>query len=237
MRGYALCGEPRSGTTFLKEAIASTGTLGHPFEWFHSRFQAELAPGEDLIDMMLNRRASTNDVYGLKIFSVHAPVAEKARWTTRLPNLSFVHITRSDILDQAISLARAIQTSRFTSGERETRPAIYDRAHITTTLKGIARGQARWSMWFATHDIQPLRISYDEIVNAPQSVVTRIADLVGVEDAQIDWSKVSGRVMRDEISAEWKQRYLAEAGSADRIAELEDGSLKGIVKSVLRALR
>ncbi len=237
MRGYALCGEPRSGTTFLREAIASTGMLGHPYEWFHPRFQEQLGKGEDLLDMMLARTASANGVYGLKIFSVHALVAERLRWATRLPNLSFVHITREDLLDQAISLARAVQTSRYQAGEDEARPAAYDRRQITAALKEIARGQARWSVWFATHGIRPLSISYDEIVREPESVVARIAGLVGVEDARIDWSKVSGRVMRDDMSADWKQRYLAEAGSADRIAELEDGSPKGIARSVLRALR
>ncbi|MBB4838742.1 MULTISPECIES: Stf0 family sulfotransferase [Sphingomonas] len=237
MRGYALCGEPRSGTTFLKQAIASTGVLGHPFEWFHPRFEAQLGKGESLLDMMMARASSDNGVYGLKIFSVHARVADRWRWVSDLPNLSFVHITRADLLDQAISLARAAQTSRYESSAGEARPAAYDRAQITATLKDIARGQARWSVWFATHGIRPLSISYDEIVDKPQDVVTRIADLVGVSDVQIDWSKVSGRVMRDELSAEWKQRYLAEAGPVDRIAELEDGSLPGIARSVLRALR
>lgn len=237
MRGYALCGEPRSGTTFLKEAIASTGTLGHPYEWFHPRFQAELAEGEDLLEMMLARTASPDGIYGLKIFSEHARIAARSRWVTRLPNLSFVHVSRTDLLDQAISLARAIQTSRYQSGDDEARAGAYDRAQITTALKSIARGQARWSIWFASHDIRPLSISYDEIVNEPQAVVTRIANLVGVAEASIDWSKVSARVMRDEMSAEWKQRYLAETESADRLDELEDGSLTGIARSVMRALR
>lgn len=237
MRGYALCGEPRSGTTFLKEAIASTGLLGHPFEWFNARFEAELGAGEDLIDMMLGRATSPNGVYGLKIFSEHARSAARCRWASRLPNLSYVHVTRADLLDQAISLARAIQTSRYQSRDDEVHSASYDRAQITSVMKNLARGQARWSVWFASHGIQPITVTYDEISSAPQAVVTRIAELVGVEGAEIDWSSITARVMRDDTSAEWKQRYLAESDSGDRIGELEDGSWKGIAKSVARALR
>lgn len=236
MRGYALCGEPRSGTTFLKEALASTGRLGNPLEWFHPRYEAQVATA-DLLQTMLARTASPTGVYGLKIFSSHARRAAGTRWASTLPSLSFAHVSRADLLDQAISMARAVQTSRYVSGETEARSARYDRGQITTALKSIARGQARWEVWFASHGIRPLRITYDEIMDDPQLVVARIGELVGIAEAPIDWSKVSTRIMRDELNAEWKQRYLAEAGPGDRIAELEERSLRGIARSIARSVR
>jgi LPS sulfotransferase NodH len=237
LQGYVLCGEPRSGTTFLKEVLASTNKMGNPVEWFHPRYREELQRADDPLGMMLARTASPNGVYGLKVFSGHAAAAAAAGWISRLPNLSFVHVRRHDLLDQAISLVRAMQTSRFSSSEIESKQGSYDRAQIATMLKRLARGQARWDIWFASHGIQPLRICYDDIMVEPQSVVTRIAGLVGVADAAIDWSKVSAQVMRDGTSAEWKRRYLAEAGPADRVPELEESSFAGMAKSLARALR
>lgn len=61
LRGYALCGEPRAGTTFLKQALCSTGLLGEPVGWFDPRWarQAGSADGDFLEAMLAPPRART----------------------------------------------------------------------------------------------------------------------------------------------------------------------------------
>lgn len=238
LRGYALCAEPRAGTTFLKEALRSTVAMGEPVEWFAPQWEEEVgASGSDFLRAMLSRTASSNGIYGLKIFSSHARSAERHGWATRLPNLSFVHIRREDLLGQAISLVRAAQTDRYMSEQPEDRPARYRQHRITWAMLDLARGQARWEIWFARNGIQPLRMTYEELMADPQGAVTRIARLMGVENATIDLDEVSTGIMRDSMSEDWRRRYLAEAPSKDGFASLSDWSPLGIARAVRRAFR
>ncbi|THD35560.1 MAG: hypothetical protein E7773_10620 [Sphingomonas sp.] len=237
LRGYALCGEARAGTTFLKELLASTGRLGEPVEWFDPVWRARVGPTDDFIGAMLARTATPNSVYGLKIFSSHAKAAARHQWATRLPNLSFVHIRRDDLLGQAISFARAAQTARFVSDQAERRAAGYDRRAIDSALITLARGQARWEIWFARHGIAPLRVSYEQVIADPADTVARIAALVGVEGARIDLAQVTAQRMSDDTSDEWRHRYRADAPSADRLPGLTDRSPKAVTDALRTALR
>lgn len=237
LRGYALCGEARAGTTFLKELLASTGRLGEPVEWFDPVWQARIGLTDDFIGAMLARTATPNGVYGLKIFSSHAKAAARHQWATRLPDLSFVHIRRDDLLGQAISFARAAQTARFVSDQREREPPRYDRRAIDSALIALARGQARWDIWFARRDVTPLRLSYEQVIADPTGAVARIAALVGVGGAQVDFAKVTARRMSDDTSDEWRRRYRTDAPSADRLPGLTDRSPKAVVDAVRTALR
>lgn len=237
LRGYALCGEARAGTTFLKELLASTGKLGEPVEWFDPSWRARIGPTDDFIGAMLARTATPNHVYGLKIFSSHMKAARRHQWATRLPGLSYVHIRRDDLLGQAISFARAAQTARFISDQAERRPPVYDRRSIDSALIALARGQARWDIWFARHGIAPLRLSYEQLAADPGATVSRIAALVGVEDAAIDPAKVSATRLRDDTNADWRRRYLADAPPIDAFPGLTDWSPKALIDAVRTALR
>lgn len=236
-RGYALCGEPRAGTTFLKELLASTGKLGEPAEWFEPVWRGRIGPTDDFIGAMLARTATPNHVYGLKLFSSHMKAAARHQWATRLPNLSFVHVRRDDLLGQAISFARAAQTARFVSDQAERRVPEYDRRAIDSALIALARGQARWEIWFARLNIRPLRLSYEQVVDDPAAAVARIAALVGTDDAQVDPEKVAARLMRDATSDEWRRRYLADAPSKNLFPILTDWSPKAMIDALRVTLR
>lgn len=238
MRGYALCGESRAGTTFLKEMLTSTGVLGAPAEWFNPIWRTrDEGSAADFLETMRAQSSTPNGVYGLKIFSQQTPRAARLRWATRLPNLSFVHIRREDLLGQAISLARSAQTARFTADQAERAAPAYDRQAIASALIELARGQARWDIWFARNGVDPLRLTYEQLTSDPQDAVTRIAALVGVEGATIDPAKVPSRVMRDDLSEQWRERFLAEAPSRDAFPGLTDWSTRGLAEAARRLLR
>lgn len=236
LRGYVLCGEPRAGTTYLKDLLTSTGKLGRPREWFALHGTPKYGPRADTVSEILGS-ASPNGVYGIKMFTFHAKVARRLQWTQRLPNLSFVHIQRQDMLGQAISLARALQTRRFVAEQNEQRQPQYDRRKIDTALLGIARGQARWEIWFARHAINPLRLTYEGIAADPEGTVASIAALVGVEDARIDWDKIPSKVMRDGKNDGWRERYLSEAPSPNIIPSLIDRSPRAALTAIRNLLR
>ena len=98
-------------------------------------------------------------------------------------------------------------------------------------------GQARWSIWFARHGIAPLRLTYENLITDPAAAVADIAALVDIANATIDRSKVSAGIMRDEMSDDWRCRYLSEAPSIDAFPRLTDWSPKALIDTVRTALR
>src|SRR4051794_35107226 len=102
--GYALCGDARSGSSLLRQLLASTGKLGRPAEFFRDPRDARRIAANPQVELRrLARRAATpNGVYGLKIFAPHFDMVTQARWAERLPRLAFVHLSRADLLGQAI---------------------------------------------------------------------------------------------------------------------------------------
>ena len=211
LRGYALCGEPRCGSTYLARLCASTDLLGHPREYFAGidRVRAANADAEGHLARWVEQTTSPNGVYALKVFAEQFASVRRSRWAERLPNLHFVHIERQDMLAQAISLVRARQTSAFQSTQAAQRCPLYSRRSIASALEQIAFNQARWSCWFARNGISPLRITYEEIAADGPSAVSRIAERIGVQvPPPVDPAMA---VQRDQLSDEWRECFLAES--------------------------
>jgi trehalose 2-sulfotransferase len=224
-RGYAICAEARAGTIYLCRLLASTGRLGKPAEFFHDPLRARaLASDPDgELAKIAQQAATPNGVYGIKLFSAHFDLVAKSRWAERLPGLALVHVRRRDLLGQAVSLARAIQTRQYKAGDAPSGEPRYDPALIADCLARTAYGQARWECWFARNGVEPLRLDYEDVVGAPEAAVAAVARLVGIEEAPaVDWSRVELRVQRDDQSEEWRRRFAAER--ADR-SYLDGGRL------------
>jgi LPS sulfotransferase NodH len=217
MRGYAVCGLARSGSTFLCQLLASTGVLGRPREYFNvEAIRRDVTPDypadpEGQLMAMSRLAATPNEVYGLKVLTNQFDAVLATRWATRLPALSFVYLERRDLLAQAISLIRAIQTKQWTSGHARLGEPAYDAAAINNLLVSFARDEARWRYYFARNGIEPLRLVYEDLMADPQGPVTAVAALMGVDPApRVDVSGVSITIQRDGVNEAWRERYLAQ---------------------------
>lgn len=220
-RGYVICAEPRSGTTFLCQLLRSTGQLGDPREYvLHPGMVWALEAGTTGIDELLAQASTPNGIYGIKLFSHQFDVAGKSRLIDRLPAPVFVHVERRDLLGQAISQVKATQTRRFRAASPEVRPPVYDRRAVARALRAILRDQARWREYFAINAIEPLVLVYEDIVREPRATVEAVARLVGLDGpVAFDPVQLPGR-QADASSAEWRQRFLDEAGDRNRLPAL-----------------
>ena len=105
-RGYAICTTPRSGSNYLCELLESTGTLGNPIEYFSpAALRVRSLPEfsgdrEALLRQALCLGATSNGIYGLKLFVDHFDDMARTHWISKLPALSFVYLTREDVLGQ-----------------------------------------------------------------------------------------------------------------------------------------
>src|SRR5262245_15212814 len=132
LRGYAICTQPRSGSNLLCQYLASTGRLGYPLEYFNTPGRRALGipdyPEEPVrqIEYILHHGATPNGVYGVKLFSFqHDLIAPTVRWTEALPRLRFVYLDRKDLLGQAISWTRGIQSNQYRATQPVLAPVSY----------------------------------------------------------------------------------------------------------------
>jgi trehalose 2-sulfotransferase len=213
-KGYVICGDHRSGSTYLCQLLASTGVLGRPREFFSDPFLAlEIERDPAALERLLAKASTPNGIYGLKVFTQQFDVTMKSGWPKRLPNLRFVHLQRRDLLGQAMSFVRSIQTDQFRSSEEARGEKLYDPVAIAGHVARLADNEARWRRYFARNGLEPLWLTYEDLAADPAAAVAAVAAQVGCgEPAVADLAGVTVSVQRDEASEEWRRRFVAECG-------------------------
>jgi trehalose 2-sulfotransferase len=223
-RGYMICATSRTGSTYLCQLLASTDLLGKPLEYFNTSGRRErndsAYPSDRLaqLDIIRTKGATANGIYAVKVI---APQLQRLKGRVDpfrdLPNLALVRIRRVDVLGQAISLARARQTGQFIASDRQRESPGYDAGAIRRALQSIAEQETMWDATTARLGVQPLAITYEDILSDPQAVVDRIASVVGLAmPVPLARSLVTHTMQRDGQSAEWRARFLAESGDEFR---------------------
>jgi LPS sulfotransferase NodH len=188
------------------------------------------------IEAVLRLGATPNGVYAVKLFaSQFAALNRRLRWMDLLPNLHFVYLSRDDLLGQAISCARALQTEQYRSTQPVKRPPAYDADLIRSQLTAIVRERAQWEVFFARTGIEPLRIVYERFLENRSSYVDRVANLVGIENSVVDQRKVDLVIQRDAVTEQWKQRFRAENGDPNMLDDLFP-DLPSLVRKVCSGL-
>ena len=218
LRGYAICCEPRSGSNLLCSVLDSTGLLGHPTEYFNgpTRRRRGLAGYPDdpeaQLEKVLDLGATPNGVYGLKIFTYQFDEVRGTRWAERLPRLAFVNLIREDVVGQAISLVRALQTGQWSHADPIDGREVYDFDRIDAELKRIIHSRERWSYYLGRNGLATLHLTYEAVVRSPQRAAEAVADLVGLDErAIVDMSKVNLERQSDAVSDEWRARFISRA--------------------------
>lgn len=137
---YVLCTSPRSGSTLLCRLLAATGQAGAPESYFHNPSLEEWArdlgvaqdeaaseravlqkifaaaqkkgrAGTDVFGLRLQRGSFAFLIEKLKVIHPGLP-NDVARFQAAFGQTLFIHLTRLDTLEQAISLAKATQTGQ-----------------------------------------------------------------------------------------------------------------------------
>jgi LPS sulfotransferase NodH len=219
----------------LCRLLEATGVLGVPREVF-SRPEARRRLGRDPhggLEAMLAEASTANDIYAFKLFAYHVDIMASAKWIGRLPGLKFVHLTRGDLLGQAISEVRSLQTRAFNSQNEAQGEPRYDARAIARSIARLALNEARWRAYFARNAIEPLARSYEALNSDPVRVVETIAEMMGVDAVCGRPDTVTISVQRDTLSEEWRERFLGEARDPDRL----DGGRLAPVHAWLRRMR
>lgn len=213
--------------------------LGRPSEWLradggpaNSDFLQYTQDLEQQIAHVLRDGSTANGVYALKMFPEHFDATASCRWAERLPGLSFVYLTREDILAQAISLAIARQTQSYASWQPEAVEPIYDAAHIRRCLNFIATGEARWRTFFALNGIAPIAVTYTDLIQNPRKCIDEVATAMDEKVELPELKKIPTRIQRTERNKNWKTRFLS---TSENLAFLPIIDSKLTVKDTVRS--
>jgi LPS sulfotransferase NodH len=185
----------------------------------------------DIVDSV----SSNNGIYGIKVFSNQFDVTMRARWLESLDEPLFVYLERRDILSQAISFVKAIQTGSYISSEPENGRLRYDAKLIATNLARIADSGARWRRYFARNGINPVWLVYEEMIEDPSRAVARIAQALDIEFPTLHPEGVSLAIQRDWLTDEWRDRFLKEKGDISYL-DATLGPLRTLARRAARDL-
>jgi LPS sulfotransferase NodH len=241
--GYLICATPRSGSYFLCDLLRSTGVLGRPHEYFatDSMRRRGIADYPDDLTAKLaivrSRGCTPNGVFGAKVFPLHFGGTAPATVLREMGEPVLIHLKRTDLLGQAISLTRAAISHAFFAGEAGREEPRFDAALIRDYLELIIRWNAIWELWFARCGVVPVSLSYEALIADPQLSIDRVASALGLaQPAAVDYSRLTMVVQRDGRNSEWRERFLA-LQLANRLDDLRPAGIVTLHRRVRRVLR
>jgi trehalose 2-sulfotransferase len=253
-KSYIVASAQRCGSTFLCNLLWQTGVLGAPAAYFQYR---KRPTAKTLRDMMMERlkasspddylakllacRTSTNGIFGVKVHfhDFEAMLRQTAGILDLLSPVTFIYVDRTDKLAQAVSLAMALQTDAWTSLKKSAARAVrYDRDLIAKCLEQNEQQELSWRKWFEDNDVEPWRVTYEDLTAGSAAVVRRTVELLDAQDDEPDAILVPKiEKQGDETNSEWIARFRQETESDaegreraageehDRAAAAADGGL------------
>jgi len=233
---YLICATPRSGSTLLCGLLDSAGVAGHPASYFNRKTLNEYAddwrtarPRAGRIDEAFVRAARTagqtpNGVFGGRIMAETLPeltsglaaaasvpaATDVDLLSAELGRLRFVHLRRRDVVAQAVSWAKSLQTHFWHPGEAVApggRDPHYDEELIGRLVATIERAEADWAAWFASHRIVPCEVTYEELAADPPRTAQKVLDYLGLKVPQGRQLVVGHHRQADQVNADWIARF------------------------------
>ena len=117
----------------------------------------------------------------------------------------FIHMQRQDKVEQAVSLLRAQQSGLWhvaadgSEWERTAPPHApsYNAEVISEYVRVLDDYDRSWNEWFDREGIEPIRVSYDELSEAPNSTLRRVLDCLGLDPRAANGIEPEIRKMAD----------------------------------------
>lgn len=234
---YLICATPRTGSTLLCGLLTSSGVAGLPASYFNRRSLHDYAedwriarPRDGRIDEAYVRAAlaagrTSNGVFGGRIMAETkpellrdlaagsgSPVTDVELLSAQLGRLAFVHLRRRDVVAQAVSWAKALQTHYWHPGETVEPGAQqphYDEELIGRLVAAIESFEADWAQWFAAHGIVPHEAVYEQLAEDPLGTAHEVLDFLGLHVPPGRQLVVEHRRQADQVNADWAARYRA----------------------------
>ncbi|CAG9213468.1 Stf0 family sulfotransferase [Burkholderia vietnamiensis] len=231
----------RSGSTWLTDMASRSGKLGVPQEWFNEEWiqTNEIALGccppkalgiSDVDQYILKTAeltASEDGCFGIQLSPSQANnVCQMLEDVGHACSVfSHFYLRRRNVVRQAISLYRSVQSGLFHSyqtdeGARGRFDSVeYDNEGIKSWCRHLVEGEIYFERIFALNGIRPERLLYEDLVADPLAQLRRIYKCVNADGGSINSTKFELRVLSDNRNESWERKFRDE--SADFLLELD----------------
>jgi LPS sulfotransferase NodH len=225
---YLILSQPRTGSTMITSALQASEQAGVPVEYFNNQHLRKLPRPLTLASVhayytdVVSRRTSGNGVFGMKLHhDQFKPLFVKDNTVTEagakfLRSFDRIIVTsRRDKLAQAISKLAAYRSGKWNTSDRSLEGRQnYDFKKadvpiILTYLQDAVSGEMFWDDICARLDLHPLRISYEDLNQSPETELAKVFAHLQLEVAPIAPQTV--KLSRDN-NREAKLRFLREIG-------------------------
>lgn len=241
---YVMYFTPRSGSSWITDIAGKTRKLSLPGEVFNPNFLPKITQSYNATTMdeycaVLKRRRNTQDVFGFQItyHQLAAVFRNEADFLKRFPSPTCFWLIRRDIVAQAVSLYKMVQTQvghapQLDADEILAREHsfIYDGPAIRHWMQHILSAEIKTEAMFARYGLSPLRMSYERnIALHPNHLVNVIGKHVGIahmrmKPLQSAHSKIA-TARNDAFAAAFRSDY---AGFVQEVAEQRSEMLSRI---------
>jgi len=227
-KNYLICITPRSGSSWLCDAITKCGLLGRPGEYINS----EVLRGgilkrtgadnlSDYLDAIRRLLATPNGIFGMKAswFQL-AMMLEGCTLEEHFgKHLKYIHLIREDFVLQGISLYLSVNSSYFHSVQKNITDEMkqkhdgleYSGPGIKHWIDHILRQEYGFEQFFAERKISPLRLTYEMIMARPRPTIKRIGKRLGIDPELLNNKIEAGHVkIGTERNQEWADRFREE---------------------------
>jgi LPS sulfotransferase NodH len=150
------------------------------------------------------------------------------------PELRYVQITRRDKVRQAVSLWKAVQTQVWKrdadQSDAARREPVFSFRAINYLIRLLTAHDASWDAYFLGLGVEPLKVTYEELADAPVAVVQRVLEHLDIE-APEDMALAAPRlrVQADALSEDWVRRVH------EHLAALEQLDVAPVLSEPVRA--
>ena len=224
-RRYLIATSARTGSTLLCSRIAEYGQLGFPMEFLNESYIAEfdrLFPNLNLQDFegfVQSRFASSRSgVFGLKTDWWHFREARELGLFESFfsPLDLLVHLTREDFVDQAVSLALAVNTGvwhlrdAFTNAESAHATQAYDQREIKRHIRNILNQEYHWRQFYKGLETPVIETTYEQLVRDMDDTIGQIAAAFDLRLPPKRNVPPATERTRTRVAAEWADRFREE---------------------------
>jgi LPS sulfotransferase NodH len=235
-RSYVICSTPRTGSGLVCRALAATGALGVPLEYFNPVTRTILSERwrcgsglEPYVQSLHERRCGANGVFGIKVHwdqlsllraeasgQANDPLAHEipeALLERCFPAPVFIRIVRTDADRQAVSYWRALRSRVWSLGTDETDPpgerTPYSFDGIEDCRRALEVGELCWERLIRARGADALLITYEELTTSYEQTIARVVSFIS-PGLEVAVPAPGIRRMSDAHSLELVDRYRAE---------------------------
>lgn len=234
----------------LCQLLAATKMAGRPASLFHNPTldawlgyygleDAAFASRQDALEAIFSAAIACGkgetDIFGLRLqrgsfdffmeqLGLRHPevMGDQGRIEAEFGPTLFIHLSREDRLDQAISLLRAEQTGLWhlkadgTDLERQAprRADGYDAEAIRAHIDELLKLDRAWEQWFEQQSIEPLNVSYETLSRKPQAILAEVLMALGLDASIAGNIAPQTKKLADKTSQAWRARFEAEYRSS-----------------------